>query len=248
MPADFLVISGLTKRFRDGTVAVDHVDLQVEQGSVVVIIGPSGSGKSTLLRMINLIETPSSGSLIFEGFDILARHVDANAHRRRIGMVFQNFNLFPHLTVLDNLTIGPRTVLSLPKDEAVASAMAMLALVGLTEKAANYPGQLSGGQKQRIAIARALCMHPDVMLFDEPTSALDPEMIGEVLAVMKTLAAKGMTMIVVTHEMGFAKECADAIIVMDKGRIIETGTAAVIFEKPIQPRTLEFLHRVIDKA
>ncbi len=198
--------------------------------------------------MINLIETPTSGSLVFEGSDVLMRYVDANEHRRRIGMVFQNFNLFPHLSVLENLTIGPRTVLQMAKEDAEESARAMLALVGLTEKANSYPNQLSGGQKQRIAIARALCMHPDVMLFDEPTSALDPEMIGEVLAVMKTLATKGMTMIVVTHEMGFAREFADTIIVMDKGRIIETGTADVIFEKPIQPRTQEFLHRVIDKA
>ncbi len=248
MPTDFIAISGLTKKFRDGTVAVDGVDLNVKQGTVVVIIGPSGSGKSTLLRMINLIETPTSGSLIFEGSDVLARHVDTNEHRRRIGMVFQNFNLFPHLSVIDNLTIGPKTVLKMPKDEAETSARAMLALVGLTEKADNYPNQLSGGQKQRIAIARALCMHPDVMLFDEPTSALDPEMIGEVLAVMKTLATKGMTMIVVTHEMGFAKEFADTVIVMDKGHIIEIGTAEVIFEKPNHPRTKEFLHRVIDKA
>jgi len=247
MPDNLLILSGLTKTFSDGTVAVDMVDLSIVKGTVTVIIGPSGSGKSTLLRMINLIEPPTSGHVVFDGIDLLAKDVDANALRRRIGMVFQLFNLFPHLSVLDNLTIGPTTVLKKSQEAAETAARAMLAKVGLSNKADNYPAQLSGGQKQRIAIARALCMDPEMMLFDEPTSALDPEMIGEVLSVMKKLAADGMTMVVVTHEMDFAREFADTVIVMDGGKIIESGTPDMIFGHPSNPRTKEFLHRVIDK-
>ncbi|MDP3131176.1 MAG: amino acid ABC transporter ATP-binding protein [Bacillota bacterium] len=247
MPDNLLVLSGLSKKFSDGTVAVDAVDLSIAKGTVTVIIGPSGSGKSTLLRMINLIEPPTAGHVVFDGIDLLQKDVDANALRRRIGMVFQLFNLFPHLSVLANLTIGPTTVLKKSKAAAEEAARAMLVKVGLANKADNYPAQLSGGQKQRIAIARALCMDPEVMLFDEPTSALDPEMIGEVLSVMKKLAADGMTMVVVTHEMDFARVFADTVIVMDGGKIIEAGTPEVIFGHPTNPRTKEFLHRVIDK-
>jgi len=247
MRDDVIVLKGLSKRFSDGTVAVDAVDLAIARGTVTVVIGPSGSGKSTLLRMINLIETPTVGHLYFDGVDLLGGGVDQNAYRRRIGMVFQLFNLFPHLTVLENLTIGPIHVLGKTKAEAEKSAREMLVKVGLSGKAASYPNQLSGGQKQRIAIARSLCMEPEAMLFDEPTSALDPEMIGEVLGVMKKLAAEGMTMVVVTHEMDFARAFGDEIVVMDGGKIIEQGTPEVIFGHPTQPRTMEFLHRVLDR-
>jgi len=242
-----LVIKQLTKTFKDGTVAVNQVDLIIKPGEVTVIIGPSGSGKSTLLRMLNLIESPTSGSIIVNGEDILASGFDVFKHRRRIGMVFQSFNLFPHLSVLDNLNVGQTTVLNRSIEAASDISRELLKQVGLIEKEKNYPNQLSGGQKQRIAIARALSMHPDVMLFDEPTSALDPEMIGEVLNVMRSLANAGMTMVVVTHEMGFAKEFGDHIVVMDKGAIIEEGTPEIIFEKPANARTKEFLKRVIEK-
>jgi len=242
-----LVIKQLTKTFKDGTIAVNQVDLIIKPGEVTVIIGPSGSGKSTLLRMLNLIESPTSGSIIVNGEDILASGFDVFKHRRRIGMVFQSFNLFPHLSVLDNLNVGQTTVLGRSVEAASEISRDLLKQVGLIEKEKNYPNQLSGGQKQRIAIARALSMHPDVMLFDEPTSALDPEMIGEVLNVMRSLANAGMTMVVVTHEMGFAKEFGDHIVVMDKGAIIEEGTPEIIFEKPANARTKEFLKRVIEK-
>jgi ABC-type polar amino acid transport system ATPase subunit len=247
MQDDVIVLKGLSKRFSDGTVAVDGVDLAIARGTVTVVIGPSGSGKSTLLRMVNLIEEPTSGSVVFDGVDLRGKNVDLIAHRRRIGMVFQHFNLFPHLTVLENLTIGPIQVLKKTKADAEAAARAMLAKVGLSVKADSYPSQLSGGQKQRIAIARSLCMEPEAMLFDEPTSALDPEMVGEVLAVMKDLAKEGMTMLVVTHEMDFARAFGDEIVVMDGGKIIEQGPPEAIFGHPTQPRTREFLHRVIDR-
>jgi arginine/lysine/histidine transport system ATP-binding protein len=242
-----MIIKQLTKTFKDGTIAVNQVDLIIKPGEVTVIIGPSGSGKSTLLRMLNLIESPTSGSIIVNGEDILASGFDVYKHRRRIGMVFQSFNLFPHLSVLDNLNVGQTTVLGRSVEAASEISRELLRQVGLIEKEKNYPNQLSGGQKQRIAIARALSMHPDVMLFDEPTSALDPEMIGEVLNVMRSLADAGMTMVVVTHEMGFAKEFGDHIVVMDKGAIIEEGTPEIIFEKPANARTKEFLKRVIEK-
>ncbi len=237
----------LTKTFKDGTVAVDHVNLELKSGEVTVIIGPSGSGKSTLLRMLNLIETPTSGSVLYGEFDIMGKGFDIQKHRQNIGMVFQSFNLFPHLTVLDNLNVGQTTVLRRTTEAATEISRDLLKQVGLIEKEKNYPAQLSGGQKQRIAIARALSMHPSVMLFDEPTSALDPEMIGEVLNVMRTLAKAGMTMVVVTHEMGFAKEFGDHIIVMDQGKVIEEGRPEIIFEKPTNARTKEFLKRVIEK-
>ena len=242
-----MIIKQLTKTFKDGTIAVNQVDLIIKPGEVTVIIGPSGSGKSTLLRMLNLIESPTSGSIIVNGEDILASGFDVYKHRQRIGMVFQSFNLFPHLSVLDNLNVGQTTVLGRSVEAASEISRELLRQVGLIEKEKNYPNQLSGGQKQRIAIARALSMHPEVMLFDEPTSALDPEMIGEVLNVMRSLANAGMTMVVVTHEMGFAKEFGDHIVVMDKGAIIEEGTPEIIFEKPANPRTKEFLKRVIEK-
>lgn len=242
-----MIIKQLTKTFKDGTIAVNQVDLIIKPGEVTVIIGPSGSGKSTLLRMLNLIESPTSGSIIVNSEDILASGFDVYKHRQRIGMVFQSFNLFPHLSVLDNLNVGQTTVLGRSLEAASEISRELLRQVGLIEKEKNYPNQLSGGQKQRIAIARALSMHPEVMLFDEPTSALDPEMIGEVLNVMRSLANAGMTMVVVTHEMGFAKEFGDHIVVMDKGAIIEEGTPEIIFEKPANARTKEFLKRVIEK-
>lgn len=247
MPNDLLQIRDLCKTFSDGTVALDHVSLDIRSGEVTIIIGPSGSGKSTFLRSLNLIEVPNSGKITFEGNEVLWGKTDVNLHRRKMGMVFQGFNLFPHLTVLQNLTIAPITVLQTPKTEAETKAREWLGKVGLSDKAESYPNQLSGGQKQRIAIARALCMNPDVMLFDEPTSALDPEMIGEVLAVMRELASLGMTMVIVTHEMAFAREIGDHVVVMDQGKILEEGTPLQIFEHPSQPRTREFLRRVLEK-
>jgi polar amino acid transport system ATP-binding protein len=241
-------IKNVSKTFKDGTQALQNVDLTILKNQVTVIIGPSGSGKSTLLRTMNLLEMPTTGSVCFEGVDITSKDVDINLHRQKMGMVFQSFNLFPHLSVLDNLTVAPTTAKKVPLDQAVIRAHSFLRQIGLFDKAESYPNQLSGGQKQRIAIARALCMEPDVMLFDEPTSALDPEMIGEVLNVMRSLAKQGMTMVVVTHEMGFAKEFGDRIVVMDQGSILEDGTPDVIFNHPKQKRTQEFLKRVIDKA
>jgi arginine/lysine/histidine transport system ATP-binding protein len=248
MPNNVIEVKNVTKVFKDGTRALDQVSLNIQEDKVTVIIGPSGSGKSTLLRTLNLLETPTSGTVLFESIDITQKDVNINHHRQKMGMVFQSFNLFPHLTVIDNLIVAPTTVKNESEDTAKIRANSLLRQVGLIEKAESYPNQLSGGQKQRIAIARALCMEPDVMLFDEPTSALDPEMIGEVLNVMRSLANQGMTMVVVTHEMGFAKEFGDWIVVMDQGKIIEEGTPEVIFNQPTNKRTQEFLKRVIEKA
>lgn len=248
MPNNVIEVINVSKVFKDGTRALDQVSLNIQEDKVTVIIGPSGSGKSTLLRTLNLLEIPTSGTVLFEGVDITQQDVNINQHRQKMGMVFQSFNLFPHLSVLDNLIVAPTTVKNEPEDTAKIRANSLLRQVGLIEKAESYPNQLSGGQKQRIAIARALCMEPDVMLFDEPTSALDPEMIGEVLNVMRSLANQGMTMVVVTHEMGFAKEFGDWVVVMDQGKIIEEGTPEVIFNQPTNKRTQEFLKRVIEKA
>ena len=217
----------------------------IRQGEVVVIIGPSGSGKSTFLRCLNLLEAPTDGSIIFEGNNITDKKVDINKMREKMGMVFQQFNLFPHKTVLENLIIAPTQVKGINANEANEIAENLLNKVGLIEKSSDYPSSLSGGQKQRIAIARALAMQPDVMLFDEPTSALDPEMVGEVLNVMKDLAKEGMTMVVVTHEMGFAKEVGDRILFMDEGIILESGTPDEIFSNPKNPRTIDFLSKVL---
>ena len=221
------------------------IDFKIEKGQVVTLIGPSGSGKSTILRCINLLEKPDSGTVLIEGQDITEKKADMQRIRKDIGMVFQHFNLFPHMTVMENMIYAPVRVNGLSKEEAKKKAMELLALVGLTEKADAYPNKLSGGQKQRIAIARALAMEPKIMLFDEPTSALDPEMVGEVLEVMKQLARDGMTMIVVTHEMGFAREVADRVIFMDGGYIVEQGTPAEVFGNPQNKRTQDFLNKVL---
>ena len=237
---------GLKKYYRGDVIkALDDVNLQIKRGEVVVIIGPSGSGKSTYLRSLNLLELPTDGSIIFNGVDIADKHVDINVHRQKMGMVFQHFNLFPHKTVLGNMTLAPIKLLKKTKAEAEAKAMDLLKRVGLEDRAHSYPSQLSGGQKQRIAIVRALCMEPDVMLFDEPTSALDPEMVGEVLELMKQLANEGMTMVVVTHEMGFAREVADRVIFMCDGKIAEEGTPNEIFTSPKNPRTKQFLDSIL---
>lgn len=225
--------------------ALDGIDLDVRQGEVVVIIGPSGSGKSTFLRSLNLLELPTSGKIIFDGVDINAPHVNINRHRQKMGMVFQHFNLFPNLTVLKNLSLAPQKLLGMKKADAEKKAMEMLRRVGLEDRAENYPSQLSGGQKQRVAIVRALCMNPEVMLFDEPTSALDPEMVGEVLDVMKELAHQGMTMVVVTHEMGFAKEVATRVVFMNDGKIIEEGSPDEIFNDPKSDRLKDFLSKIL---
>ena len=225
--------------------ALDGVSAKIHQGEVVVIVGPSGSGKSTFLRCMNLLEIPTGGQILFKDVDITDKKVDINIHRQKMGMVFQHFNLFPHMTVLENMTLAPVHLLKKSKEEAEAKAMQLLQRVGLADRADAYPSQLSGGQKQRIAIVRALCMEPDVMLFDEPTSALDPEMVGEVLEVMKELAREGMTMVVVTHEMGFAREVGDRVIFMADGMIVEEGTPEEIFTAPKQARTKEFLAKVL---
>lgn len=221
------------------------VNVNIEKGEVVVIIGPSGSGKSTFLRCLNLLEEPTEGEVIFEGISITCKDNDIDKQRQKMGMVFQQFNLFPHLSVLDNITIGPKKLKGLSDEDANKVAFDLLKRIGLYDKANSYPSQLSGGQKQRIAIARALAMTPDVMLFDEPTSALDPEMVGEVLDVMKELAAEGMTMIVVTHEMGFAKEVGDRVLFMDGGIVVEEDTPENIFSNPKHPRTQDFLAKVL---
>ena len=234
----------LTKSFGDKQV-LKGIDEQIKSGEVVVIIGPSGSGKSTFLRCMNLLEEPTSGKVIFEGQEINKKGVDIDSIRTKMGMVFQGFNLFPHLTVLDNIMIGPQQVKKVPKDKAEAIARKLLTRMGMSEKADVYPQSLSGGQKQRIAIARALAMEPDMMLYDEPTSALDPEMVGEVLQVMKDLAMEGMTMVVVTHEMGFAKEVGDRILFMDDGQVMEQGTPDEIFNHPKSERTKDFLSKVL---
>ncbi len=221
------------------------ISTDIKKGEVVVIIGPSGSGKSTFLRCLNLLEEPTGGHIYFDNTDITDPKVNINTHRQKMGMVFQQFNLFPHMTVLKNMTISPIKVLGLSKAEAEERAMKLLERVGLADRANAYPSQLSGGQKQRVAIVRALCMQPDVMLFDEPTSALDPEMVGEVLEVMKSLAQEGMTMAVVTHEMGFAREVADRVFFIDEGIIMEEGTPDELFTNPKSPRLKDFLSKVI---
>ena len=247
MNADTIIQTlNLKKHYRGGKIkALDGLNASVLKGEVVVIIGPSGSGKSTFLRSLNLLELPTSGSIFFNGTDIAARNVNINVHRQKMGMVFQHFNLFPHMTILKNMTVAPIKLLGKSKEEAEAKAMELLTRVGLADRADAYPSQLSGGQKQRIAIVRALCMEPEVMLFDEPTSALDPEMVGEVLDLIKQLAQEGMTMVVVTHEMGFAKEVADRVIFMDEGKIVEQGTPDEIFNSPQNPRLKDFLSKVL---
>ncbi|HEY5556625.1 amino acid ABC transporter ATP-binding protein [Acetobacterium sp.] len=239
-----VVIKSLKKSFGDLEVLKD-INLEVSEGEVICIIGASGSGKSTLLRCINALEDASSGTVEVDGHDITGAHANINKYRQDIGMVFQQFNLFPHMTVLQNISFAPSSLKLKTKAEAQARSMALLKRVDLEEKANVYPEQLSGGQQQRVAIARALAMDPDVMLFDEPTSALDPEMVGEVLAVMKKLAHEGMTMIVVTHEMGFAKEVADRVIFIDEGYIVEQGPPKEIFENPKNERTINFLNKVL---
>jgi len=221
------------------------INVSINKGEVVVIIGPSGSGKSTFLRCLNLLEQPTGGEIIFEGVNITDRKNDINKQRQKMGMVFQNFNLFPHLSVIDNITLGPRKLKNQSKEQANKNAMVLLKRIGLEEKANNYPAQLSGGQKQRIAIIRALAMSPDVMLFDEPTSSLDPEMVGEVLEVMRKLASEGMTMVVVTHEMGFAKEVGTRVLFMDEGKIKEEASPNEIFSNPKHDRTKEFLSKIL---
>ena len=237
-------VKDLHKYFGENEV-LKGVNDHIKKGEVVVVIGPSGSGKSTFLRCLNLLEEPTKGEIIFEDQNITDKNIDINKIREKMGMVFQQFNLFPHKTVLENITIAPINVKNKSKTEAEEKAKELLKRVGLLDKAGSYPASLSGGQKQRIAIARALAMEPDVMLFDEPTSALDPEMVGEVLGVMKDLAKEGMTMVVVTHEMGFAREVGDRIIFMDGGNIVEQGTPEEIFDNPKNPRTKDFLSKVL---
>ena len=253
---DIITVNNLCKHFYNGGLkALDDVSYKINKGDVVVVIGPSGSGKSTFLRCLNLLEVPTSGEVIFDGVDITKKyHVDQNGkkvrqnidlYRRKMGMVFQHFNLFPHKTVLQNMTLAPIKVRKMDKAEAEKKALQLLERVGLGDRASAYPIQLSGGQKQRVAIVRALMMEPDVMLFDEPTSALDPEMVGEVLSVIKELAESGMTMVIVTHEMGFAREVGKKVIFMDSGKIVEDGTPEQIFENPQSPRLKDFLGKVL---
>ena len=246
MTTDVLIrVEGLVKHFGGGIHALNGVDTEIHRGEVVVVIGPSGSGKSTFLRCLNLLEMPTAGRVTFEDVDITDPKVNINLHRQKMGMVFQHFNLFPNMTVLKNMTVAPVTLRKKTKEAAEAQAKQLLERVGLSDRADAYPNQLSGGQKQRIAIVRALCMEPDVMLFDEPTSALDPEMVGEVLDVMKQLAHEGMTMVVVTHEMGFAREVGSRVIFMDEGRIVEENTPDQIFDNPQSPRLQSFLAKVL---
>lgn len=239
-------VTDLKKHYNDGEIkALDGVSIDVNEGEVIVIIGPSGSGKSTLLRSLNLLEHPTSGSIVFDGVEITDPKTNINLHRQKMGMVFQHFNLFPHMTIMKNLTIAPIKLLKVEKAVAEKKALELLDRVGLKDRADAYPSQLSGGQKQRIAIVRSLCMSPEVMLFDEPTSALDPEMVGEVLDVMKELATEGMTMAVVTHEMGFAREVGTRVVFMDGGKIIEQGTPDEIFNNPQSERLKDFLAKVL---
>ena len=233
------------KIFHDSLHALNGVSEEILRGEVVVIVGPSGSGKSTFLRSLNLLEVPTTGKIFFEGVDITEKQTDIDKHRQKMGMVFQHFNLFPHKTILENITLAPIKLLKKSKEEAEKQAMQLLKQVGLEEKAASYPSQLSGGQKQRIAIVRSLAMEPDVMLFDEPTSALDPEMVGEVLELMKKLAHDGMTMVVVTHEMGFAREVGSKVLFVDEGIIMEENTPGEFFTNPKNPRLQDFLSKVL---
>ena len=249
-------VTDLKKHYNKGAIrALDGVSVDINRGDVMVVIGPSGSGKSTFLRSLNLMEEPTGGSIVFNGVDITKKKImnaegrmvklDIDQHRRKMGMVFQHFNLFPHMTILDNMTLAPIQVKHQPRAEAEEKALALLERVGLKDRAGAYPIQLSGGQKQRVAIVRALAMEPEVMLFDEPTSALDPEMVGEVLDVMKELAREGMTMVVVTHEMGFAREVGNRVLFMADGKLLEEGTPADIFDRPQHPRLQEFLSKVL---
>ena len=248
MTTDVLIqVQDLKKHFT-GTSAIkalDGVSVDIKKGEVVVVIGPSGSGKSTFLRCLNLLEVPTGGQILFNGVDITDKSCNINLHRQKMGMVFQHFNLFPHKTIIENMILAPVEVKHVPKEEAKAKAMQLLERVGLADRADAYPIQLSGGQKQRVAIVRALCMEPDVMLFDEPTSALDPEMVGEVLDVMKELAHEGMTMVVVTHEMGFAREVGNRVLFMDDGKVLEQGSPAQLFGNPQNPRLQDFLSKVL---
>ena len=244
MTNEILRVENLVKNFGKLEV-LRGVSTSIHKGEVVSIIGPSGGGKSTFLRCLNRLEEPTSGQIFFKGQDITDKKLDIARFRRQIGMVFQNFNVFPHLTVLENITLAPTLELKIPREEAEAEAMALLARVGLSDKAGEYPRKLSGGQKQRLSIVRALAMHPEVMLFDEPTSALDPEMVGEVLDLMRDLAKEGMTMAVVTHEMGFAREVADRVVFMADGKILEEGTPSDIFDHPQDSRLQDFLSKVL---
>lgn len=239
-----ITIKGLYKNFGELEV-LRGIDEHINKGEVVVVIGPSGSGKSTFLRCINLLEQPTKGGILIEGVSITDKHSDINKIRQKVGMVFQQFNLFPHLSVMDNITLAPMKLKNMSKEQAQEIAIGLLKQVGLSEKAKSYPNQLSGGQKQRIAIARALAMEPDIMLFDEPTSALDPEMVGEVLEVMKQLALEGMTMVVVTHEMGFAREVGNRVLFMDEGVIVEQAEPKELFGNPKNHRTKAFLSKVL---
>ena len=245
--ADVLIqVKGLKKHYNHGKIkALDGIDIDINRGDVMVVIGPSGSGKSTFLRSLNLLEIPSEGQIIFDGTDITGTKIDVDALRQKMGMVFQHFNLFPHKTILENLTIAPIIVRKQDEASANKKAMELLDRVGLADRANAYPVQLSGGQKQRVAIVRALCMDPEVMLFDEPTSALDPEMVGEVLDVMRELAKAGMTMVTVTHELGFAREVGNRVVFMDEGVIMEEGTPQQIFTDPQSPRLQDFLAKVL---
>lgn len=243
---NLIEVINLSKHYNGGKIkALDGITTGIKKGEVVVVIGPSGSGKSTFLRSLNLLEIPTGGTITFEGKEITDPKTNINLHRQKMGMVFQHFNLFPHMTILRNMTLGPIKLKKLPKEQAEEKAMELLKTVGLADRANSYPSELSGGQKQRVAIVRALCMDPDVMLFDEPTSALDPEMVGEVLQVMKNLASEGMTMVVVTHEMGFAKEVADRVLFIDGGVIEEEGTPDDIFNHAKNERTKAFLSKVL---
>ena len=253
MTTDVLIqVTELQKHFKgtqqsqdDKIRALDGVSAQIHRGEVVVVIGPSGSGKSTFLRCLNLLELPTGGQILFDGADITDKNCNINLHRQKMGMVFQHFNLFPHMTILKNMTIAPMQLLHKSKEEAEKTALELLGRVGLADRANAYPSQLSGGQKQRVAIVRALAMQPEVMLFDEPTSALDPEMVGEVLEVMQELAKSGMTMVVVTHEMGFAREVADRVLFMADGKLLEEGTPDEIFTNPKSERLQDFLAKVL---
>ena len=237
-------VKNLRKSFH-GTEVLKGITTEIDRGDVICIIGPSGSGKSTFLRCLNRLETPDSGEILLDGVDLMDRKTDLDRQRRKMGMVFQQFNLFPHMSILKNLTVSPMMLKKTPQAEAEAKAMQLLERVGLADRAGDYPAQLSGGQKQRVAIVRALCMEPEVMLFDEPTSALDPEMVGEVLDLMRDLAKEGMTMAVVTHEMGFAREVADRVVFMADGKILEEGTPAELFDRPKDPRLQDFLSKVL---